>query len=114
MRRLGKHLSVITLALVVGAFLTVCSLATFSHTSEINAGSLAQKGCNTSCTSHGQPAAISSLRDEKDEDDKEPTPPLLYWQQIPINFTALYVAPIVYYLFVHKRKIILLTAQLRF
>ena len=114
MRRLGKHLITFTLALVVGAILTVCSLATLSHSSEVTAGSSAQKGCNTSCTSHGQPVAISSLRDEKDEDDKEPTPPLLYWQQIPVSLTALYIAPISYFIFVNKRKIILLTAQLRF
>lgn len=114
MRRLGKHLSIYSLALFVSLILTFCSLVTLAHSNEVNASNSSQKGCNSSCASHGQPATISNLREQNDEDDKEPIPPLLYWQLTPIILSALYVAPFAFFFFVHKRKLILLTTQLRF
>lgn len=114
MKKLSRHLGIFTLALVVGALLMVCSLATLSHNNEVTTGNSAQKGCNSSCTSHGQPAAISSLRDEKDEDDKEPTPPpntfLLY--QVPVYSYVITLGVIFAYFYWHRK--LLLTSHLRF
>lgn len=92
MRRLTSLVPAFLLALIVGGLLTFCSLATVArHTAEAKAQG---QNCSTACGSHGQPAAISSQKENKDDDDKEPTPPQHYWQLQPINLSLLYTAPI--------------------
>jgi len=113
MRRLSKHLGSLTLTLIVGAILTIFSFVTLAHSNEINVSSSTQKGCNSSCASHGQPVAISSLKDEQDKDDKEPVPPVPYWQQLPISLLSLYLVPFAYIFVIRKDLKILLTTQMR-
>lgn len=113
MRRLVKCTSRTIATLLVGALLTICSLGVLSaHASNT---SQQKASCNSSCHSHGQSTAINSQENKDEEDDKEPAPPLLYWQQIPVNLLLLYVLPVFGVLwFVSNKQKILLTTQLRF
>ena len=52
------------------------------------------QSCSTACISHGQPAVASSQKENKDEDDKEPSPPTISWQQSPTDLRLLYITPI--------------------
>lgn len=113
MRGLSKQLGIFTLALFVGVVLTVCSLATFAHNSESRLG-ISSIDCSSLCSSHAQPNTAGGVRDEKDTDDKEPTPPLLAWPQVPINLTALYMSFVTYFFYVNKRKVPLLIGLMRF
>ncbi len=114
MRRLSKQLAIFTLALLVGVILTVCSLATLIHNSEMNTNVSSVKDCSSSCSSHTQSATIGGLKDEKSTDDKEPAPPFSYWLRTPVLLTTLYMSLIAYVMYVNKRKILLLIGQLRF
>ncbi len=114
MRRLGKQLILFSLALLVGVILTACSLAMLAHNSESSSGTSSIKDCSSSCSSHTQPSAIVGLKDDKNNDDKEPTPPLLTWPQGPFSLAALYIPFVAYFFFVNKRKIPLLTGSMRF
>lgn len=113
MKRLLKHLPLFAPILLVGSILTICSLATFNHTSEAITGSSTQKGCNTSCTSHGQAPAINSLKDEK-EDELEPTPPADAWWVRMQQLSLLYSLPVALgFLLIHSKRHQYLSAQLR-
>ncbi len=112
-KRFSKLIPAFLLTLLVGSLLTLCSLATFAeHTAEAK-GQV--QSCSTACSSHGQPAVASSQKENKDEDDKEPSPPTIAWQQAPVDLRLLYITPIFVVLwFVSSKQKILLTIQLRF
>lgn len=112
MRRLSKIALKTFATLFVGVLLITCSLGVLSsHTSE---ASQQKVSCSSSCHSHGQATAINSQAN-KDEDDKEPTPPPFSWFQVPVNLALLYVMPVFGVLwFVSNKQKILLTTQLRF
>lgn len=114
MRRLSSRVGTVALTLIVGVILAPFLIASFNHGKELNADNFAQTGCNSSCSPHLQPIGTNSVREVNDEDEKEPAPPFAYWQQASTSLTSLYILPIIYFYFVHKRKIILLTGQLRF
>ena len=114
MRGLSKKLAIFTLALFVGVVLTACSLVALIHNNEINTNVSSLKDCSSSCSSHTQPTTVGGLKDEKDTDNKEPTPPLLAWPQAPISLAALYMPLIIYFFYVNKQKIPLLTGSMRF
>lgn len=113
LKRFSKLIPACLLTLFVGGLLTLCSLATFAtHTAEAKSQ---VQSCSTACSSHGQHAVASSQKENKDEDDKEPSPPTIAWQQAPTDLRVLYIAPIFVVLwFVSNKQKILLTTQLRF
>jgi hypothetical protein len=113
LKRFTKLVPAFLLTLVAGGLLTLCSLATFAvHTADTKSQ---VQSCSTACSSHGQPAVASSQKENKDEDDKEPSPPTIAWQQSPTDLRVLYITPIFVVLwFVSSKQKILLTTQLRF
>ena len=100
------------LALFVGAILTACSLLSLAHISESTSNS-AQSACSSACTSHNQSISSINLDNKLEKNDKEPTPPSFYWQQVEISLIALYVAPVIVPIILYKRNIILQTSLLR-
>mgnify|MGYP000159073983 CR=1 FL=1 len=113
MRRLSTLSPAIFGALLVGGLLTFGLLIPVAkHTAEAGAQS---QNCSASCSSPGQPVAAANQKENIDNDDKEPVPPLAYWQQQKINLTTLYGAPIlaIVPLAILLRKH-LLSTQLRF
>lgn len=112
LKRFTKLVPAFLLTLVAGGLLTLCSLATFAeHTAEAKSQ---VQNCSASCSSHGQPAVANSQKENSEEDDKEPSPPAIFWLQKPINLRLLYIVPIFVVLwFVSNKQKILLTTQLR-
>jgi hypothetical protein len=100
------------LALFVGTVLTACSLLSLAHSTESTNNS-AQSACSSTCTSHFQSISSINLDNKLKKNDKEPTPPLLYWQQMEISLIAMYVAPVIVPIILYKRNIILQTSLLR-
>lgn len=92
MWRLGKLLPSFLLTLLLSGLF---AFLTFTVSSVHTAASNAQgQNCSSTCTSHAQPAALGSQKENKDDDDKEPIPPIAYWQQQEIDLANLYVVPI--------------------
>ena len=100
------------LAIFVGTVLTACSLVALVHSSESTNNSV-QSVCSSTCTSHYQSISSINLDNKIKKNDKEPIPPLLYWQQMEINLAALYIAPFIFPVILYKKNIILQTALLR-
>lgn len=98
----------------ISILLSVCTLSSLSAHAQ-NASRTDNTGCSTSCHSHGQVAATTNPRQEAEDDDKEPTPPVNSWPIVPVNLAVLYLAPVLLYLSISQltRKMIL-TTQLRF
>lgn len=112
MRRLIRSAKAVGAALLVGAVLTVCSIAVVAAHS--NDGKAVSASCSLSCHPHGQHIAINGLASEQDEDNKEPAPPSATWLKTPLNLALLYIAPLAASLrLVHKQHKLLLTTQLR-
>lgn len=92
MRQLGKLLPSFLLTLLLGSIFAFLAFTTFSaHTTASNTQG---QSCSSACGSHAQPVALGSQKENKDEDDKEPIPPIAYWQQQEIDLASLYVIPI--------------------
>lgn len=113
MWRLINTTTKLVATVLFSVLLLLCSVGVYTaHTTN---DSQQKASCNASCHSHGQNLVINNLVNEEDDDDKEPTPPLAYWLQSPMNLVLLYVIPIVAALwFISKQKKIALTSQLRF
>ena len=92
MGRLGKLLPSFLLTLLIGGFFAFLSFTAFSaHTAAVSSQG---QNCSSACNSHAQPAAVGSQKENKDDDDKEPIPPIAYWQQTEINLEILYTLPV--------------------
>lgn len=113
MRRLVNTVTGSIATLLLSVLLLLCSVGVYA--AHNNDGNQPKANCNASCHSHGQNLGINNLVNEEDEDDKEPTPPLAYWLQAPVNLVSLYVMPIIAVLwFISEQRKILLTTRLRF
>ena len=113
MRRLIIINKRILATLLIGALLLVCSLGLLSaYKSNI---SQQKVSCSSTCHSHGQVTAINSQENKDEEDDKEPTPPILAWLRVPFDLYLLYILPIFGVLwFISNKHKLFLTTQLRF
>lgn len=98
--------------LLVGLFLLLCSTGTVSAHHNQNAQDSA--ACGAACHSAGQTAATNSVNNKTEEDDKEPTPFVKIWLQIPVNLLLLYTLPALsVLLLVYNERDKLLGTQLR-
>lgn len=109
--RISNWFRVLSAVALVGSFLTICSLTTFSaHATESNRQT---RSCGSSCTPHFQ-VTSQGVQHQIDEDDKEPTPPFYAWQG-SINSLTLYIAPVIVIgLLGFRLKEFLLSTHLRF
>jgi len=115
---LKRHMKVL-ISVLAGAILMLCSIAASPTLSSIFSESQTTNEvvttCSGSCHSHTQVSGTNRFEDQKDDDDKEPTPPLDHFSAQTASLIALYTAPIVTViaLFLLYRKHHLST-QLRF
>lgn len=114
MRRLTDFISRKISVALLGIALVSCSAAGIGMHA-VSANNLNSNNCSSTCSSHGQHVAVNSQLNNKDEDDKEPAPPAIFWPQLPVNLALLYVIPLIMvtWFLAHKKKL-LLTTQLRF
>lgn len=118
MRRLSRFLDASKRVLLLG----IASLAIIIATTPTVTHSVQQEktgstivNCVTSCTSHSQLAVVNNQKVKEEDDDLEPTPPVATWPLSPVNIKFLYLAPLIFAIWVaYKSKKILLTTQLRF
>lgn len=115
MRRLIRSTGGLAVSLLIGGILALCSLGLITAHPADAGGLGSTSTCSSACHGHGQHAAANSQSNEENDDDKEPTPPILGWLQIPINLSLLYLAPVLAFLpFSLLYRKMLLTTQLRF
>ena len=110
MRRLVKYLAIFTLTLLFSAVLTLCSLENLSHKGEESRAAV--QSCFSSCLTHAQTAVSNNIKSEDEENEKF-TPANSSMPEIPISMSAPYVMAAAGLFFVRKRKLTLLTLQLR-
>ena len=92
MQRLVKLLPLSLLTLLLSSLFAFLAFTTFpAHTTVSN---IQGQNCSSTCGSHAQLAALGSKKENKDKDEKEPTPPPAYWPQQGLNLASLYVIPI--------------------
>lgn len=110
--RFGRRGMLQVIALV-SILLSVCTFSSLSAHAQ-NTSRTDSTNCSASCHSHGQAAATNNPRQEAQDDDKEPTPPIGSWPVVPVDLAVLYLAPVL--LFLSRglfSKEMLLTTQLR-
>lgn len=107
-----KWLKSTLLILSVSVVACCALLGVSSHSSS---ATVEKSDCSVICSSHGSQQPSNNSVNNKDEDEKEPTPPLYNVKVEGLNLAALYLAPIAVLLgiFYHERKR-LLSTQLRF
>ncbi len=111
--RLGRQGMLQVIALI-SILLSVCTFSSLSAHAQ-STSRTDSTNCSASCHSHGQATATNNPRQEAENDDKEPTPPIGSWPVVPIDLAVLYLAPVLLLLSVSQlTKKMLLTTQLRF
>lgn len=112
--RIVGRLGMLQIIALIGILLSFCTLISLSAHTQSNSRA-DNSNCSASCHSHGQTAATNNPRQEAEEDDKEPTPPIGSWPVVPIDLAVLYLAPVLLFLSISQlTKKMHLTTQLRF
>lgn len=114
-----RRLEVYTRARIIFVSLIACVLLMISAIASMSAHATNTKAqganCSNSCTSHNQSATLGTHSERKEEDDKEPNPPLALLDSPKIITLGLYgVAYSLILILVYHNRRYLLIQQLRF